>query len=418
MTIGIEKVMIVGAVLAIAAEAGSRWWIRQWSRYYMWPPGQRYKTRQDLRVFPQMEPDARIEINADGERGSEVRGNEEGLFRVLVAGGSSVECLALDQPTSWPGALERLLGSSESLRVLGARKVHVGNVGRSGIAARHLELVFERMLPQYPHLAAIVIMLGGTEIFQWLAAGAPREPSPSPVTASETFASHPEQQFGWKPRQWATAEVARRLHRMSRHPVKERTLAWIVAARQMRVAAKQMRTSVPDPAAVLDRFERHFRQIIERAERHADRVLVVRPPWFEKQYTPEEAARFWHGGMGDAWKQHIDVYYSLKVVNDLMGLIDARAAAIADELGVDLLDLRPLLPPTLENYYDFTHFTPAGSAVVARAVAAAVLKQHTLNGGTASASAVVTRTAPPPAPSPAPPDTRAAQGRQATAASG
>jgi lysophospholipase L1-like esterase len=374
---GIEKVMLAGAVLAAAAEVGSRWWIRHWSRYYMWPPGQRYEMRQDLRVFPQMEADARIEINAEGERGSEAPRNERGLFRILVAGGSSVECLALDQSTSWPGALERLLDSPENVRVLGARKVHVGNIGRSGIASQHLELIFERILPQYPHLAAIVIMVGGSEIFQWLAAGAPLEFSPSSVTASETFASHPEQQFGWKPKQWATAEMARRIRRLWRRPVKVRTLAWIVAARQMRAAAKEIRTSVPDPAAVLDRFERHLRTILQRAKAHADRVLVVRPPWFEKEYTPEEAARFWHGGMGDAWKQHIDVYYSLEIVNQLMALVDARATAIAHEMGVDLLDLRPLLPPTIESYYDFTHFTPAGSAVVAQAVAAALLKQQT-----------------------------------------
>ena len=381
MTISIEKVMLVGAVLAAAAELGSRWWIRRRSRYYMWPPGQRYQMRQDLRVFPQMEPDARIEINADGERGSEVRGNEGGLFRVLVAGGSSVECLALDQPTSWPGVLERLLGSAESLRVLGARRVHVGSIGRSGVASRHLDLMLQQMLPQYPHLAAIVIMIGGNDVFQWLAAGAPLELPPSSVTASEPFACYPEQPFGWKPKQWATTELARRLRRLWWHPVKERTLTWVVAARQMRAAAKEMRTSIPDPAAILDRFEHHFRHILERAERHADRVLVVRQPWFEKQYTPEEAVRCWQGGMGDAWNQPIDVYYSLEVVNHLMGLVNARAAGIADELGVDLLDLRPLLPPTFENYYDFTHFTPAGSALVARAVAAALLKQHTRAGG-------------------------------------
>ena len=373
MTIGIERVIFVVATLAAAAEIGSRWWIRRRSRYYMWPPGQRYKMLQDLRVFPQMEPDVRIEINSDGERASEVRGDEEGLFRALVAGGSSVECLALDQSTSWPGVLERLLGSAESLRVLGARKVHVGNIGRSGIAARHLELIFERLLPQYPRLSAILIVVGGSEVLQWLAAGAPLEPLPYSVTASETFACHPEQPLGWKPNQWATVEVARRLRRLWRHPIKQRNLAWVLAARRMRAAAKQLRESVPDATPTLEQFASHFRQVLRRAQRHADRVLVLLPPWFEKQYTPEEVARCWHGGMGDAWNQRVEIYYSLKVVNDLMPLVVTRTAAIADELGVEVLDLRPFVPATLENYYDFTHFTPAGSVLVAQAVAGALL---------------------------------------------
>ena len=338
-------------------------------------PGQRYEMRQDLRVFPSNGADARFEIKRRANAAARYPVTE-GTVRALVAGEARSNAWRSISPRAGP---ERWAAarSPENLRVLGARKVHVGNIGRSGIASQHLALIFDRMLPQYPHLAAIVIMLGGSEVFQWLAAGAPLEFPPSSVTASQTFDSHPEQQFGWKPKQWATAEMARRIRRLWQRPVKARTLAWVVAARQMRAAAKEIRTSVPDPAAILDRFEGHLRIILQRAKAHADRVLVVRPPWFEKEYTPEEAARFWHGGMGDAWKQHIDVYYSLEIVNQLMALVDARATAVAQEMGVDLLDLRPLLPPTIESYYDFTHFTPAGSAVVARAVAAALLKQHT-----------------------------------------
>jgi len=100
----------------------------------------------------------------------------------------------------------------------------------------------------------------------------------------------------------------------------------------------------------------------------------VRQPWFERDYTPEEAGRIWHGGLGKAWKDHITTYYSLDVLNQLMGLCDARGAVVAEELGIEHLDLRPVLAPTLENYYDFVHYTPAGAAVVAQEVAAALLR--------------------------------------------
>jgi len=58
-----------------------------------------------------------------------------------------------------------------------------------------------------------------------------------------------------------------------------------------------------------------------------------------------------------------------------MGLMDARAAAVADDLGIEHVDLRRTLAPTLENYYDYVHYTPAGAAVVARTVAGALLSQ-------------------------------------------
>jgi hypothetical protein len=143
----------------------------------------------------------------------------------------------------------------------------------------------------------------------------------------------------------------------------------------MRAQAKEVRTSVPDPAVTLDRFEHHFRRILQRAAAHAARVLVVRQPWFEKEYTAEEQAQFWHGGVGKAWKETISVFYAQEVLNRLMGLLDARAAAVADEVGVEHLDLRPVLTPSLEHYYDSFHYTPAGAAVIAHAVAAALLRR-------------------------------------------
>ncbi len=51
--------------------------------------------------------------------------------------------------------------------------------------------------------------------------------------------------------------------------------------------------------------------------------------------------------------------------HSLLSLVNDRAVTIADELGIEHLDLMSVLTPSLENYYDFTHFTPAGARVVA-----------------------------------------------------
>ncbi len=78
--------------------------------------------------------------------------------------------------------------------------------------------------------------------------------------------------------------------------------------------------------------------------------------------------------MGLPWREVVTVYYSLEVVNRLMGLVDSRVAHVAEELGIEHLDLNPVLVPSLDNYQDYVHYTPAGSAVVARAVAGALLR--------------------------------------------
>jgi hypothetical protein len=171
-------------------------------------------------------------------------------------------------------------------------------------------------------------------------------------------------------------ELARRLRRRWFRPleVREQAGKWMAAARRMRAAARDVRTTLPDPRGLLQSFERHFRRALERAQAHADRVLVLRQPWFEKQYTAEEAACFWHGGMGKAWKQTVTTYFSLEVVNQVMQQLDARAAAVAEALGIEHREMRRVLAPSLENYYDYMHYTAAGAAVVARETAAALLR--------------------------------------------
>ena len=100
-------------------------------------------------------------------------------------------------------------------------------------------------------------------------------------------------------------------------------------------------------------------------------MLVVLQPWLEGPYTAEEAATFWHGGVGRAWKETVTVYYDLEIINRLLALVQARAATVADALGVPHLDVLRLLNQRFRHFYDHDHYTPAGAAIVAQAVASA-----------------------------------------------
>ena len=101
--------------------------------------------------------------------------------------------------------------------------------------------------------------------------------------------------------------------------------------------------------------------LLERASARADRVLLVRQPWFEKDFSPEEAVHMWHGAAGRAWEQNVTTFYAFDVVSRLMHLMDQRAAAVADALHVEQLDLMPVLTAGVGTYYDFFHATPTGA---------------------------------------------------------
>lgn len=365
--------VLAAALIVVVLEVGARTWIRRRRQYYVLPPGLRIRHEVDRATLPQLEPVVLFDVNRDGERGGDVPGSP-GLYRVLVGGGSQAEGFLLDQHTSWPGALQRLLEQPEHLDRLGATHVHVGSVARSGVGAEALDLIFDRTLPRYPRLQLIVVLVGATDVLRWLEHDAPA--LPAPVRTADVFRCHPEGPFGWKPRTLAMVELAARARRRWLRPVQVHPRAgrWIANARAMRARARDIQTTMPDPTGMLAHFEFHFRRVLARAAAHADRVLVVRQPWFDKPFTEEEAAHMWHGGAGQVWREHVSTYYSFDVVSRLMALVDASAGRIATDVGVEQVDLMPRLPRSLETYYDGFHHTPGGARSVATLVAAAVLR--------------------------------------------
>jgi len=366
-------------VLYVAAELAARWWIRRQDQYYVLPPGLRLRLETDQETFPQLERHTRLDVNSQGERGDELPASTEGLYRVLVAGGSQPEGFLLDQNTAWPGALHRLLERPEERARLGAAKVHVGCIARSGVGSEALDLLFDRVLPRYPRLQLIVIMIGATDVMRWLEYGAAS--SLPPVRIADIFRCHPLGPFGWKPTSLAAWELLLRARRRWLRPtvVHKRAGRWYADARAMRARATEIRHEMPDPTPMLDRFDFHFRRILERATAHADRVIVVRQPWFDKEYTTQEAAQMWHGGAGQAWRENVTTYYSFEVVSRLMGCLDQRAAAIADQLDIEQVDLMPVLERSLATYYDGFHATPTGARVAAAAIAAAIQRRPAEN---------------------------------------
>ncbi len=360
-------------VSAVVAELVARWWVRYHTNYYVLPPGLRLRMFLDPDALPQLEPTAWFEVNSDGERGREVPKPPRGLYRVLVAGGSQPEGFCLDQDLTWPGALQRLLERPRHLKILGASQVHVGCIARSGVGSEALDLIFEKVLPRYPHLELIVVMVGASDVLRWFEQNAPAKTQP--VRVNDVFRCHPEGRFGWAPRQLAIGELLRRARRRWLRPVDvhQRTGHWLTQARAMRAGATTIKETTPDPMPMLAHFEQHFRQLLQRAHDHADRVLVVRQPWFRRPLSAEETACMWHGGVGQAWREAITTYYSLDAFTRVMSRLDQRVVEITESLGVETLDLTSSLEQNLDTYYDGFHLTSKGGRQVATAVSAAIL---------------------------------------------
>jgi lysophospholipase L1-like esterase len=358
-------------VALIAMEVAGRMH-RRHVRYCVWEPGLTRRISPDPATHPQLEPRLLFANNRDGERGDEVP-DLPGTFRILVAGGSAAECFLLDQATQWPGALQALLRRPEALGRLGAQQVHVGNVGRSLVASETVLMILQRLLPQYAALDAVILMVGASDILTWLELGAPPDRTGEPKAVTQVFSRHPEVQFGWSPRQLALTLLLQE-YLAPRIEDMPNAAKWMGRARAMRSAARTVIDEVPDPAHVLEHFERNLRSIVAVCFGHAHRVLVVGQPWLElSSYTPELEALFWNGGVGQAHRETISVYYSSRVVSRLMRVLHERARRVTADAGAEFVDVMSTFEPSASNFIDQFHFTPRGSGLVAAAVREQVL---------------------------------------------
>ena len=77
------------------------------SKYHVWPPGLGYTFRPSPEIMPGIEGDSRFSINDDGLRGYPLSNGE--AYRILAIGGSTTECLYLDDAEAWPYLWQTIL---------------------------------------------------------------------------------------------------------------------------------------------------------------------------------------------------------------------------------------------------------------------------------------------------------------------
>lgn len=365
---------LVGAF--ILAELGARLWLRIRGRYFVFKPGTTTLMSVHKGTFPDLPSPVRFSVNEAGERGGDLPRNWKDSYRILVAGGSAAECYMLDQESSWPQVIQSVL--NESPQSLGARSVHVGSISRSLVPCECIEAMLRHALANYERLDTIVLMVGASDVVNWLEQKTPGELPRGHIGISRAFDAHPEGPFGWTLATLAMRRIASHIYHSTGRPVERRENVGktIAENRKMRAAARELLDTVPDSAPMTDYFEACFKDLLTQAQSHARHVLVVRQPWFAKEFTPEEQTRLWNFGAGRPYIETVTTYYTHRVVNELMGQLDAIQARVCADRGVRCLDLMPHLERSFDTYYDFLHFTPKGAQRVGELVAAEIADIH------------------------------------------
>ena len=364
-------IVAAAAAAFVTAELLARAALRS-SGYYVWQRYYRRTLHVDRESHPQLEPVVHFEANAQGERGGTYPGGP-GTLRVLLLGGSTVESALSDQTTCWSQRLQVLLSSAESRCAIGVERVHVGNVGRSGLDVHAVGQIIARTGPQYHGLDAIGIMVGPGDMLRWLEEGAPSDRLPPRIALTTVFAESPLHPVGWHPKRLALVEFVRRARARLLRPddVREKAARWMGGARRQRQSATRVITEVPLATTFLDRYEADLDATLTQAVAQARMVLLLRQPSLRKSaYTAEEEGLFWNGGIGNAFRGDIQTeFFSTEVMYSLLDQMDERMRRLAATHGVRFVDPMPGLTMSTASFYDHFHLTAVGAEELARALA-------------------------------------------------
>src|SRR6266511_1833134 len=134
-------------------------------KYYVWPPNYSEQFSPEPGVMVGIGTIARFRTNTEGIRGREWAADRDGEYRILAIGGSTTECLYLDQDKTWEALLESELGTTAD-----GRQVWVGNAGRSGLNTRDHVAFMKLAIDQYD-VDAIVILIGANDLLLRLGQG-------------------------------------------------------------------------------------------------------------------------------------------------------------------------------------------------------------------------------------------------------
>ena len=153
--------------------------------YYVWPPNLEVVFEPFPNVMPGINGLQRFTTDSSGIRS--ISNYDDADYRILAIGGSTTECLYLDDNGTWSAILEKNLNKRSTI------KYWVGNVGRSGLNTRHHIFEVKYLLPQFPEIDAVLLLVGINDLLTFL--GTNRYYSINQILGSnkflrETFSNH------------------------------------------------------------------------------------------------------------------------------------------------------------------------------------------------------------------------------------
>lgn len=338
------------------------------ARYYVWPPNFKATLYPNPEYLPGVSGASHFNTNSFGIRGKEFAEGQS--YRILAVGGSTTECLYLDENEVWTNLLERQLTEAKG------KPIWVGNVGRSGRNTRHHILQLKYLLPQYPKVDAVILLAGVNDLhikisdLEYDSQTTARASFEQDYMRASFALSPPDLPFyhykklGW----WRMAKQLKSayLSDAKAQPILDATGKTTEQWRRFRKHAEEVVDAMPDLTAALDEYSRNLHAIADLAQARAVRlILVTQPTLWRPGMKQEDTELLWMGGIGSFQTGKGHKYYSVSSLDAIMRRYNETLLDVCKKRLLDCVDMAGLLPKDRTVFYDDVHFNESGARQVA-----------------------------------------------------
>lgn len=366
-----KRLLLLGVSIIISlliAEVALRIVFPQDNKYYVWQPDLHHIFHPDSNIFYGIKGDKEFTINSNGARGDVFTKNTKNY---ICIGGSTTECLYLDDTETWHNVLQHELGD----------EYVISSIGKSGITTREHYLHTKYTIPKLEYVNGVILMVGINDLMKRLSrdtlydANFEFTKQVEDSLVNTIFLNQREQEGVWW-RRTALFHLAQRVYRANKQQgvtwenVQDDTGSSLKQWRKNRKESVGLLDTLPDLTEALNEYERNLQLIYSEAKAQKLELICVSQAALYKDTIPEyENALLWMGGIGAFQNKPGHVYYSTKALRQALDMYNQRLKQFSLRNGIHFLDVNAAMPRDTSVFYDDCHFNQNGAQLLGRYIA-------------------------------------------------
>lgn len=339
-------------------------------KLYVWQPNLQHTFTPDSTIFYGVREAKSFSINSQGFRGAEFENDSKQKY--LCLGGSTTECLYLDDKETWQYKTQLLLDSRTALPPI------IGSIGKSGCTTREHFIQLKYFVPQLGKIDGVIMMVGLNDMMKRLSQDSLFQndfhftPAVEDSFVNQIFLSNKKETVWWRKMQvfQLAQKFLYRTKKVEWENVQDDDGEIYKTWRENRQGALRVIDSLPDLNSAVNEYERNLQLIYDETQRQKIKLVLINQAILYKDSMNEfENSLLWMGGIGDFQQEKNHAYYSAKALKHAMQLYNGRMKTFCStHPQIKFIDLPSQLPKDTSVFYDDCHFNENGARKVAEII--------------------------------------------------